>query len=504
MSSIRANIAANYVGNAWAALMGFVFVPQYIAYLGMEAYGLIGVFTSLQAWAALVDLGLAPTLSREMARYGAGAHDDRAIRTLFHSMETVYAILALFIAGAISGASGWLAHRWFRPEQLSQDAVMRAVAIIGAVVALRWLSGLYRSAILGMQRQVWLNLSTAAFATLRGAGVLLALAFVAPSIEVFFVYQGVVAAAECVALALLVRRWLPPCADAPRFAWTALADAWRFAAGMTLITALSVTLVQADKVMLSRLLQLRDFGLYNLAATLAAALYVMVYPIGFAAGPRLTVLVTRSDTVALAREYHRFAQLLAMMLIPTACTLAIFAEHFLLLWTGDPGKAAATAPNATLLVLGTMMNGLMYLPFSLQLAHGRTRFTVVVNTVAIVVLLPALYLTVPRFGAVAAAAVWLILNTAYIVIAVPLMHRRLMPELARPWAVHDVGAPLLAALVASWAVFLCAPAAAHATRGSSFATLAIATLVVGASTALATPLGRELAVRAWRRAVGKS
>ena len=63
---------ANYLGQGWAALMGIAFVPLYVKVLGVESYGLVGVFAVLQASLMLLDLGLTPTLSREMARLRTG------------------------------------------------------------------------------------------------------------------------------------------------------------------------------------------------------------------------------------------------------------------------------------------------------------------------------------------------------------------------------------------------------------------------------------------------
>ena len=66
--SLKTNVTANFLGQGWRGLLGFAFVPVYIRYLGVEAYGLIAVFAVLQAWLGLLDLGLRPALSREMAR----------------------------------------------------------------------------------------------------------------------------------------------------------------------------------------------------------------------------------------------------------------------------------------------------------------------------------------------------------------------------------------------------------------------------------------------------
>ena len=49
MSQVKRNIIPNYAGAFWTALMGLVFVPLYIKFMGIESYGLIGIFASLQA-----------------------------------------------------------------------------------------------------------------------------------------------------------------------------------------------------------------------------------------------------------------------------------------------------------------------------------------------------------------------------------------------------------------------------------------------------------------------
>ncbi len=65
--AVKKNIAANVAGSAWSAIAGLIFAPIYIHYLGVEAYGVIGVFISLQAVLSILDMGLATTLNREMA-----------------------------------------------------------------------------------------------------------------------------------------------------------------------------------------------------------------------------------------------------------------------------------------------------------------------------------------------------------------------------------------------------------------------------------------------------
>lgn len=65
MSALKRNLIANIGGRVWAGLIGLVFIPVYIRYLGIEAYGLIGLFAVMQAWLVLLDMGMTPTLTRE-------------------------------------------------------------------------------------------------------------------------------------------------------------------------------------------------------------------------------------------------------------------------------------------------------------------------------------------------------------------------------------------------------------------------------------------------------
>ena len=69
MTQYKSNLFANFAGSGVAALLQLAFIPFYIKFLGIEAYGLIGFYIMLQAVLQVLDLGLGPTMNREMAQY---------------------------------------------------------------------------------------------------------------------------------------------------------------------------------------------------------------------------------------------------------------------------------------------------------------------------------------------------------------------------------------------------------------------------------------------------
>ena len=431
--SLKKNIIANYLGQGWSALMQLAFIPLYIKYLGLEAYGLIGIFAILLAGLALLDIGMTPTLNREMARYTAGAHTLQSIRELLHSLEMLCVGLALLIAISVWLASDWFAQHWLHVGQLPLDTVSRAIAIMGLVAALRFVESIYRGAILGLQTQVWLNAVTSTLATARGLGAVGVLVWVSPSIEAFFVWQGCVSLVSVIVLALRVHRTLPVAAQPIRFSKLALSGVWDFARGMIATTFLSLLLTQTDKILLSRLLSLETFGSYMLAATVANGLMLLVAPLAQGYYPRFTELVTQHDELGLIKVYHQASQLMAVMVMPFALILIFNGEAVLYLWTGDAVLTRNSAPLVALLALGTTFLGLMNIPYMLQLAYGWSTFAAKVNLVIVFVQIPTLFWAASHYGAIGAAYVWVAITSSYIFVVIPIMHRRLLPNEKWAW-----------------------------------------------------------------------
>ena len=493
--SVNRNIAASFLGNTWIALVQIAFIPLYIRILGIEAYGLMGVFAFLQVSLSFLDMGLTPAVSREMARFKAGTHSVDEIRTLLRSVEVIFLGVALLLSTTVVLVAPWLAESWLRTDTLPISVAIQALNVMAALIGLRWLAGLYRGAITGMQDLVWLNATSAVFATLRGAGVVPIL-WVFPTIGAFFLYQAGITLVELVVL--FRRSWsLVPSGKTPYFSAIALRRIWRFSGGMALIAMLYQVLHQSDKVLLSTMLPLNAFGYYALASSVAGSLSLLVAPIGGVAYPRLTELVARVDQSALAETYHHFAQMLTLAIAPSALVLALFSNHILALWIRDATTSGETAPLVTLLAIGTMLNAFMSTPYMLQSALGRTRLIIALYCAYIVVFVPAVYFGVSAYGAIAAAYAWVAINASGIVLGVPLLHRNALPRENRRWYVNDVALPAGAALGVAYLVRLAAPTPVLHENGMLAIVVSAALLLAYCAAALVSPVGRQMLAHGW-------
>jgi O-antigen/teichoic acid export membrane protein len=160
----------------------------------------------------------------------------------------------------------------------------------------------------------------------------------------------------------------------------------------------------------------------------------------------MSALVSAGDENLISEGYHRGSQLMAVLILPVAAVVTIFSFQILRLWTGNTETAANAAPVLSMLMVGSAMNAVLYLPYILQLAFGWTKLPFVAGLISISVLVPLMFPMTRHFGLVGAASIWAILNVLNMLIAVPIMHRRLLPH--ETWKYYrDIGLPLLGTVV---------------------------------------------------------
>jgi O-antigen/teichoic acid export membrane protein len=214
---------------------------------------------------------------------------------------------------------------------------------------------------------------------------------------------------------------------------------------MLAISILALLLTQVDKALLSRMLTLDSFGYYALASSVAGSLTLLVGPVTAAYYPRFNQLIVKGDTEAIHSAYHQSAQLVTVIVGSATAVLFFFSEKILLLWTSNQELTHRVAPIMAVLTLGTFLNCLMWVPYQMQLAYGWTSLMITINCVAVVVLVPAIFVVVPVYGPMGAAWIWLILNGTYCLIGVHFMYRKVLRTEKWGWYLRDVAIPLAAA-----------------------------------------------------------
>lgn len=475
--SLKHNVAANFISQAVVVLMTFALVPLYIRSLGLEAYGLIGLFVALQAWVTVIDLGLSYTLNLEMARFSAGRVGADELHGLLGATQWLYAGIGLLIALLIWAAAPYLAEHWLRVSGLSHDVVETSLRLLGLNLVLRWAAQIYRSAIQGLQRQVWLAGFTVASTLLRTAGTVWLLVWGGGGVVAFFAWQLFVTVAEFGVLVVRLHGWMPV-RTAPVGATLApLRKVWRFAGAVLVSNLCAALMTQIDKLILSRALPLETFGYYTFAFTLGTAVAVFTTPIFQAVSPRLTVDIASGDTNRLIATYRKACQTMAAIVLPLAAVMICNAHAVVFAWSGDASLADRSAALAAVFVAAYALNSMVHIPAALALSHGWSGWAMVSNLLAVVLVVPGVLIGLAYLGAIGAALANLGLNVLYFGVAVWFLHRRYLVGQWRTWFFNDSLVPMALAFAVAGVLTLLG--------GSAGGRLATAGWLLGAWAAVA-------------------
>ncbi|MEG2029092.1 MAG: oligosaccharide flippase family protein [Janthinobacterium sp.] len=455
--SLKKNILANYVGQIYVTLIGILLVPLYVKYMGAEAYGLVGFYAMLQGWFQLLDVGLTPTMARETSRFRGGAIDALSLRRLLRALEGFFALIAIICGGAMMLGANFIASTWLNVQELPLHEVRNAVLLIGMIVALRWVCGLYRGAINGFEHLVWLNGFNISIATLRFAFIIPFLIYVGASPTYFFSYQLVVAIIEVFVLVVQTYRIFPKSNVARRLSWQwePLRSVLKFSLTVAFTSAVWIFITQTDKLILSKLLLLSDYAYFTLGVLVASGVSVISGPISGALLPRLTKLNAAGDDNGTLQLYRNATQMVCAIAIPTALTLAFFSEQVLWAWTGNATVVSKAAPILSLYALGNGILALAAFPYYLQYAKGDLKLHLVGNALFVVFLIPLLIFSTLHFGAIGAGYAWVTANALYFFAWIPKVHQRFASGLHMKWLLKDISGIVFLTTVCAAFLRLC-------------------------------------------------
>ncbi len=482
---LRNNVLANLAGRVWGLVSVYFFAPIYLHYLGPDAYGLVGFYSTLLGVIAFTDIGLTATLSREMARLSTVPGGESGKQNLLRTYEIIYLFLSIFIFLAVFTVSPWIARYWLKATVISVSDVTVALRWMGLAIALQMPAGLFLGGLMGLQMQVFSNMLQIVWGMFRGFGAVALLQFVSNDIVMFSVSQVACNLAYCLLARGYLWKSIKVTPNIARFDLQTLRSTWKYASGMALATLLSVVLTQEDKVILSKLESLSNFGYYSLAGSLAAIPLSLAGPIGSAFFPQLTSLHSLGKLDELKKIYHRGCQLISVAIFPLVVVIAFFSRPLIVAWTGSPEIASVAGTATTLLVIGQGLQAVTVMPYYTLLSFGKLRLNIALSIASIVIITPVLYFLILLRGMEGAGISWLLMNLATLPFYMYIMHRTILPGEFKIWLVLDFLRPLVPALLVAGACNFLLPS--PVSRFDTIAFAGIAWLSATIASCLAIP-----------------
>jgi O-antigen/teichoic acid export membrane protein len=442
MSVVKKNILANFVGNFWSSIIGFIFIPIYIHFIGVESYGILGIFTTIQAVLSLMDMGLSGTTSREIAKHKNDTDKHRFLINFIFSIERIYFCLSIVMVTVLVFLSYFFANKWVNSQQLNPDTICYSFMLMALNFGVIFSSNMYLGGMSGFQKQVISNTIISGVSTLKAIGAIFVLYFISPTIIYFLIWQLLMSIVQLILLKINLWKIANPNKLIPEWNKEIIYNTRKYSLGLLTTSVLVIILTQCDKIILSKMVSLKEFGYYTLAFTLSNMLGLIVMPISSAVFPKFVELIAINNSKDLSILFHKTCQLISFILIPIGFGLFIYSEDLILFWTKNQEIAENSGKIFKYLALGTVFNNLMIIPYQYTLAKGWVRFGINITIVAIIFFLPFILFAAYKYGAYGSAIAWMVLNFFYLIFAISYLFSRELRNEKYQWYIYDILSPL--------------------------------------------------------------
>ena len=437
--NLKKNIVANFFGLIYVTAIAIIVVPFYLDYLGAEAYGLVGFFALMQSWMLLMDMGLSPTLSREVAKVKNSTIEKLFIfKKLFHSLEFIFIVWGLIISSSIVMFSDWISLNWLQIESLNIQDVSYCISLMGIMVGLRLLGSLYRSGIIGAEEQVWLTIASSVIVTLKFAGVLLVLIFIGTDIKYFFEYQMIIAILEFIILSTKFYKIMDIGRFKFYFSYQNVKPILPFAISVAYTGGIWIIATQLDKLLLSGLLPLKEYGYFVLVGMVSNAVLQISDPIAKALLPRMVNFVKSNREVEMLDIYKKVTQITAIIVFSVVGVIGLYSNELLYSWTGTLEAAKWGENILSWYVLGNAFLAMSAFPYYLQYAYGELKINVQFETIKLLFSVPLVIWSIYNYGAIGAALTWFVLQFITFLVYPPIVHNKFALGIHTDWVMKDI------------------------------------------------------------------
>lgn len=396
-------------------------LPWYLGILGPKQFGLIGVMITIQTLLGLLDSGMSQALVREISvRLGAERDPKHQAAELLFGFERIYWVAAFLLSLFTAFLSTLISRYWLNLNGLQVSVGEEAVLGAAALFAVQFPGSIYRSMMVAGQVQVTLNIIMSSFVLLRHLGAVVLLLFF-PAISTYILWFFVVGLTETMIRRYFAWRCLSMVQRPRRWSMSVLKENWGIVAGMSVATWVGALTLQMDKIVLSRMAPIEQFGYYMIAASVSGGVLQMIYPLVQAVLPRAVQL--RDDTSALYALNIRLFIGIALVVL-TGVMVFVFAGRWLLsLWLADAEAVNVVFPLLAALLVGTALNAFYNVGYVNWIALDKIRRVMQVNLTAFLLSLMIMPFLVSLYGVVGAAFGWIVINSIGLILSLEWLKR---------------------------------------------------------------------------------
>lgn len=413
---LRNNLIANYLGSAITIGMPLLTLPIFVNLLGPQAWGLIAFFWLLIGLTTILETGASHALIREI---GIRLQTENRVSSscLIYTYERMYWGVSVLIALILAISANHIVTSWLGNISLSQHTQILSIYAAATVVFFALSNSLYRSIFIASKAQVNLNILTSLITIFRYGGAA-SLIYFYPNILLYFGWQIATFLIEFVLLRGSALKLLPRLNSKPKFKFHELSSTFSHASKLISSTLLWAVTLQLDKIIVSMLLPLEEFGYYSIASSLSLGSLRLIYPIQNALLPHLleSPQNEKASVPYILNSYMMIGVIWLLILVG----FNLWGATILAKWLHNDLIANNLDTPLMILLIGSALNSLYGITYVVLLVNSKSKRILIINFVFLITSLVSIPILTINYGVIGAASSWLLLNIVGLLFSLPI------------------------------------------------------------------------------------
>jgi O-antigen/teichoic acid export membrane protein len=434
MSRLFKNILYNFFGQGVVVLLGFIAVKYIFSQLGKDVLGVI-FFSAMMnmVLTAVSQMGITATLVREISKHHVT--DPEYVCQLIRTSSFFYWSIYILLASLIYFLSPLIVGEWITLESLEKESAIFILRVLGVASITALPKTMYASLFRGIQRMEYNNGIDVLTTGLQQVGVISILFFNSKLYLVVYWY------ASCYFIQILAYIYI----SARKFSVFALIPGISlkiiqrnifFTSRMMISTVVSISYMQIDKIILSKLLPISFLGYYSLLYDTVFKAQMVTGAIANAVYPQLSSLHKENNQHdGMMEQYRKLQDLICFGMVPIYGFI-IFAFLPIFSYVLNVEIAQKLIAPMIILCLGVFMQSAGVMPHYFTLAVGKPQIPMRLNLYVLIFNLPLTFCLIYYFGFVGAALSLLTSRIIGWIYGVPRICKECLKITQLEWYVH--------------------------------------------------------------------
>lgn len=404
-------LLANILGKCFSALMMLVSLPFLIDGIGPNGYALVGLFAAIQSVLMLLDGGISAAYTKNISKSyyrGDNSLTSALIRQYFYTFFKVSFIL-FFVSLVL-----------FTYFANSHGDDLRAINIMmSASLSLIFLQIYYQATLCGTGNQVKFNKLYIFFSIMRYPVATFVVLKFGLNVSAYFLLFLIANVIYTSALQLVIKNKFihHKCqySDMPEIDENDNLEDKNFKKKMLLLVIMSSLCFQSDKLVLAKFVSSETLGYYSLAFTISSFPMIFTSSFYYYLFPKLVALKASGQMQHYEAEITKNSLFMMIGITSICIYAAAYSKYVLLLFFGNEVLAKEVSDILKYLILGSLIQGVLMIPYCAQLAFGRISYLVSVNVFLGIIMIAAQIFAASYLTPVDVAKCWFTYNVMTLV-----------------------------------------------------------------------------------------